>query len=65
MKKRFTVILNIPVYVDVIGDDSSGEVDIINVCNVGIPSISDINDALTDDDLRAIDEAFEESDSVV
>lgn len=61
MKKRFTVCLNLPVSVDVIGEERSGEVNIVSVCDVALPSVSDINDSMTDDALQAIDEAFAES----
>lgn len=63
MKKRFTVGLNLPVSVEVIGEERHGEVLIIDVCNISLPSVSDINDALTDDALQAIDDAFAESES--
>lgn len=65
MKKRFTVCLPIPVSVEVIGEERSGEVNIISVCNVSLPSVSDINDSLTDEALQAIDEAYAESELVV
>ena len=61
MKKRFTVCLNLPVSVEVIGEEQSGEVNIISVCNVALPSISDIGDSLTDEAIHAIDEAFAEA----
>ena len=63
MRKCFTVCLNLPVSIEVIGEERSGEVNIVSVCNVGLPSISDINDSLTDDALQAIDKAFAESES--
>ena len=61
MRKRFTVGINIPVSIEVVGEERRGEVLIVEVCNINIPSISDINDALTDDALQAIDEAYAES----
>lgn len=61
MKKCFTVCLNLPVSVEVIGEDRDGEVYIISVCNVSLPSVIDINDSLTDDALQAIDEAYAEA----
>lgn len=63
MKKCFTVCLNLPVSVEVIGEDRDGEVYIISVCNVSLPSVIDINDSLTDDALQAIDEAYAEAQS--
>jgi len=63
MKKRFTVCLNLPVFVDVIGEDLSGEVNIVSVCSVSLPSVSDINDSLTDDAIQSIDDAFSESET--
>ena len=63
MKKRFTVGLNLPVSVEVIGEERHGEVMIIDVCNISLPSVYDINDSLTDDALKDIDEAFSESKS--
>lgn len=65
MKKRFTVGLNLPVSVEVIGEDRNGEVVIVDVCNIYLPSVSDISDSLRDADLRAIDEAFAKSESEV
>lgn len=61
MRKRFTVGINLPVSVEVVGEDRCGEVFIVEVCNINMPSISDINDALTDDALQAIDEAYAKS----
>lgn len=63
MKKRFTVCLNLPVSVEVIGEERAGEVNIISVCNISLPSVEDINDSLTDDALQAIDEAFSEAEA--
>ena len=63
MKKCFSISLNLPVSVEVVVEEKDGEVLIIDVCNIPLPSVSDISDSLTDDVLREIDEAFAESKS--
>ena len=64
MKKRFNVCLSIPVCIEVIGEDSCGEVNIVDVVNVQLPSVSDISDNLTDEDFMAIDKAFAEAEVI-
>jgi hypothetical protein len=59
MKKRFIVTLNIPVAVEVEANNDNGEVVITSVMSVALPSVGDINDSCTIDNLDAIDEAFE------
>lgn len=63
MRKRFTVCLVMPVTVDVAAEQKGedGEVNVTDVFNVTLPSLSDIRDSSSDDNLDAIDEAFEDA----
>ena len=63
MRKRFNVCLVMPVTVDVMAErkGEDGELNIIDVFNVTLPAVSDIRDSSSDDNLDAIEEAFEDA----
>lgn len=60
-KKRFRICINIPVHLEVVGEERNGDVRIVGVCGIELPSVTDIHDALTDDALDEIDKAFAEA----
>ena len=63
MKKIFRVTLNLPVTIEVYGNNDHGEVEITDVRDVSLPSVSDVHDSCTGDNLAAIDEAFADSET--
>jgi hypothetical protein len=58
MEKRFMTTLVIPVTLRVIADDSSGEVEITKIIGSELPTLSDVMDALAEDNLDALDADF-------
>lgn len=61
MEKTITVTLNLPVTIRAVANDESDFVRITAVLSVRLPSADDVGDASTEDNLAAIDEAFEEA----
>jgi hypothetical protein len=61
MEKTITVTLNLPVTIRAVANDESDFVRITTVLSVRLPSADDVGDASTEDNLAAIDEAFEEA----
>jgi hypothetical protein len=61
MEKTITVTLNLPVTIRAVANDESDFVRITTVLSVRLPSADDVGDASTEDNLAAIDEAFEDA----
>ena len=59
MKREITVCLNMPVTLTCLAEQRHGEVHILSVLHCSDPTVADINDASTDDNLFEIDTAWE------
>ena len=59
MKKEITVSLILPVTLMCVAEQKNGEVRIVRVLRSIDPTVADINDASTEDNLAEIDAAWE------
>ena len=59
MKREITVCLMLPVTLTCIAERKNGDVVIVRVLRSIDPTVADINDSSTDDNLEEIDNAWE------
>ena len=61
MKKEITVCLMLPVTMTCVAEEKNGEVRILRILRSFDPTVADISDASTDDNLEEIDNAWAEA----